>query len=131
MNFIIWILIAVLAFFGISALRSNPPETVKVQMPTTVTTKVNMDSTLIIAYDKGGYQLSYLNDKVKTKNKADVQAFIKKYKALDTDKILVKGDSQAHEKFKEIKEAFKANDIYKFRIVTNGDPVPEGSELLH
>lgn len=129
MDFIIWILIAALSFFGISALRSGPPEVVTVQMPTTVTSKVNMDSALIIAYYKDGYRLSYLNDKVKTTKKADVQSFIKKYKALDPDKILVKIDPHAYKRFREIKEAFKANDIYKFRIVTNGDPVHEGSGL--
>ena len=44
--------------------------------------------------------------------------------------LLVKGDNQAlYPVFKNIKAAFKANQIFKFRIVTNGEPVPVGSEL--
>lgn len=44
--------------------------------------------------------------------------------------LLVKGDNQAlYPVFKNIKQAFKRNQIFKFRIVTNGEPVPVGSEL--
>lgn len=44
--------------------------------------------------------------------------------------LLVKGDNAAlYPAFKNIKEAFKKNEIYKFRIVTNGESVPVGSEL--
>jgi hypothetical protein len=44
--------------------------------------------------------------------------------------LLVKGDNQAlYPVFKNIKAAFKRNQIFKFRIVTNGEPVPVGSEL--
>ena len=44
--------------------------------------------------------------------------------------ILVKGDGEAlYPIFKNVKEAFKANDIFKFRIVTEGEQVPSGSEL--
>lgn len=44
--------------------------------------------------------------------------------------LLVKGDNEAlYPAFKSIKEAFKKSDIYKFRIVTNGEAVPPGSEL--
>ncbi|MCX6323740.1 MAG: biopolymer transporter ExbD [Sphingobacteriales bacterium] len=44
--------------------------------------------------------------------------------------LLVKGDNAAlYPSFKRIKEAFKKNEIYKFRIVTNGEAVPIGSEL--
>ena len=44
--------------------------------------------------------------------------------------ILVKGDNAAlYPSFKNIKQAFKKTDIYKFRIVTNGETVPIGSEL--
>ncbi|MEO6488622.1 MAG: biopolymer transporter ExbD [Ferruginibacter sp.] len=44
--------------------------------------------------------------------------------------LLVKGDNAAlYPSFKSIKEAFKKTDIYKFRIVTNGETVPLGSEL--
>ncbi len=56
------------------------------------------------------------------------------YKGEDQNKlqemILVKGDGEAlYPVFKNIKEAFKANDIFKFRIVTEGEQVPVGSEL--
>ena len=46
--------------------------------------------------------------------------------------ILVKGDNAAlYPVFKNIKEAFKKTDIFKFRIVTNGETVPLGSELYN
>lgn len=46
--------------------------------------------------------------------------------------ILVKGDNAAlYPSFKNIKDAFKKTDIYKFRIVTNGETVPMGSELYN
>jgi biopolymer transport protein ExbD len=48
------------------------------------------------------------------------------------EKLLVKGDNDAlYPSFKNIKAAFKKNEIYKFRIVTNGTPVPVGSELYN
>lgn len=44
--------------------------------------------------------------------------------------ILVKGDGEAlYPIFKNVKEALKANEIFKFRIVTEGESVPPGSEL--
>ena len=44
--------------------------------------------------------------------------------------LLVKGDGQAlYPIFKNIKDAFKANDLLKFRIVTESESVPIGSEL--
>jgi biopolymer transport protein ExbD len=44
--------------------------------------------------------------------------------------ILVKGDGEAlYPIFKNVKEALKANEIFKFRIVTEGEAVPMGSEL--
>ena len=44
--------------------------------------------------------------------------------------ILVKGDGEAlYPIFKNVKEALKANEIFKFRIVTEGEAVPIGSEL--
>jgi len=44
--------------------------------------------------------------------------------------ILVKGDGEAlYPIFKNVKEALKANEIFKFRIVTEGEQVPMGSEL--
>lgn len=124
MNFFIWIIMLVIGFFGLSVLKRSPPPVSVVEAPASVSSKVNMDSALVIAYDKDGYQLSYLNDKVITKSKAYVQSFIKKYKMLGSDKILVKGDSQAYKQLKEVKEAFKASGIYKFRIVTDGEPMP-------
>lgn len=46
--------------------------------------------------------------------------------------LLVKGDNDAlYPRFKNIKEAFKKNEIYKFRIVTNGEAPPIGSELAN
>jgi biopolymer transport protein ExbD len=44
--------------------------------------------------------------------------------------LLIKGDNAAlYPSFKNIKEAFKKNDLFKFRIVTSGEAVPVGSEL--
>ncbi len=44
--------------------------------------------------------------------------------------LLVKGDNAAlYPAFKNIKQAFKKNDLFKFRIVTSGEAVPVGSEL--
>lgn len=46
------------------------------------------------------------------------------------EKILIKGDNLAkYPAFKNIKHAFKKNQLYKFRIVTNSESVPVGSEL--
>ncbi len=46
--------------------------------------------------------------------------------------ILIKGDNDAlYPTFKEVKAALKANELYKFRIVTNGEQVPIGSELYN
>jgi biopolymer transport protein ExbD len=46
--------------------------------------------------------------------------------------LLIKGDNEAlYPIFKNVKEAFKANEIYKFRIVTNSESVPTGSELYN
>lgn len=46
--------------------------------------------------------------------------------------LLVKGDNGAlYPSFKQIKEAFKKNEIFKFRIVTNGEAPPVGSELYN
>jgi biopolymer transport protein ExbD len=56
------------------------------------------------------------------------------YKGEDQRKLqemlLVKGDGEAlYPIFKSIKDAFKANELFKFRIVTEGESVPVGSEL--
>ncbi len=46
--------------------------------------------------------------------------------------LLVKGDNAAlYPAFKNIKQAFKKNDLFKFRIVTSGEAVPIGSELYN
>jgi biopolymer transport protein ExbD len=45
--------------------------------------------------------------------------------------MLIKGDNDAlYPVFKNIKAALKANELFKFRIVTNGEAVPLGSELF-
>ncbi len=44
--------------------------------------------------------------------------------------LLVKGDNAAlYPIFKNVKQAFKKNQIFKFRIVTNSEDIPAGSEL--
>ena len=46
------------------------------------------------------------------------------------DMILIKGDNLAkYPAFKNIKYALKKNNLFKFRIVTNSETVPSGSEL--
>ncbi|MFT3680325.1 MAG: biopolymer transporter ExbD [Ferruginibacter sp.] len=46
------------------------------------------------------------------------------------EKLLVKGDNLAkYPAFKNIKYALKKNNIFKFKIVTNNETVPPGSEL--
>jgi len=50
--------------------------------------------------------------------------------SLDNMNLLLKGDNLAkYPSFKNIKEAFKKNDVYKFKIVTNPEGVPADSEL--
>ena len=63
-----------------------------------------------------------------------IRAVVKAYVGVDQRKLqemlLVKGDNEAlYPTFKNIKQAFKKNEIFKFRIVTNGEAVPVGSEL--
>jgi biopolymer transport protein ExbD len=63
-----------------------------------------------------------------------IRAVVKAYVGVDQRKLqemlLVKGDNEAlYPIFKNIKQAFKKNEIFKFRIVTNGEAVPVGSEL--
>ena len=44
--------------------------------------------------------------------------------------LLIKGDNDAlYPEFKNIKYAFKKNQLFKFRIVTNSESAPVGSEL--
>ncbi|RYY48587.1 MAG: biopolymer transporter ExbD [Chitinophagaceae bacterium] len=46
--------------------------------------------------------------------------------------LLIKGDGEAlYPVFNNVKRAFKKNKLYKFRIVTNGESVPVGSELYN
>ena len=46
--------------------------------------------------------------------------------------LLIKGDNDAfYPEFKNIKFAFKKNDLFKFRIVTNSESAPVGSELYN
>ncbi len=46
------------------------------------------------------------------------------------ENILLKGDMEAlYPQFKNIKIALKKNDFYKFKLVTNGEGAPTGSEL--
>jgi len=50
--------------------------------------------------------------------------------SLDNLNLLVKGDNAAkYPAFKFVKDAFKRNDIFKFKIVTNPEGVPLDSEL--
>ncbi len=52
--------------------------------------------------------------------------------ALSGSKInfYIKGDNNAkYPAFKNVIEAFKKNDIYKYNLVTNAEDVPEGTEL--
>ncbi|MEO7522751.1 MAG: biopolymer transporter ExbD [Ferruginibacter sp.] len=56
------------------------------------------------------------------------------YKGMDQKELekmlLVKGDNAAlYPVFKQVKQAFKRNQIFKFRIVTSSKDVPKGSEL--
>ncbi len=55
-----------------------------------------------------------------------------KGESMDNLNLLLKGDNAAlYPAFKNIKESFKKNDIYKFKIVTNSEPPPPGSELAN
>jgi biopolymer transport protein ExbD len=63
-----------------------------------------------------------------------IRSITNAYKGEDQRKlqemILVKGDGEAlYPIFKRVKEALKINEIFKFRIVTEGEQVPAGSEL--
>lgn len=62
----------------------------------------------------------------------DVYAAEGKYMKDLQEMLLIKGDAEAlYPKFKSIKKALKENEIYKFRLITSGVPVPEGSELFN
>lgn len=50
--------------------------------------------------------------------------------SMDNLNLLVKGDNAAkYPAFKLIKDAFKRNDIFKFKVVTNPEGIPTDSEL--
>jgi biopolymer transport protein ExbD len=122
MDFIIWIIMLMLVFFGISALRESPPPVVTVQVPASTSVKMNPDSVLLIQLNGQNVKLRYLEDSIITDNEAVMKSFIKKYRFLDNERILVRGDGNLYyPDFKKVKNAMKANDIYKFRIVTTGN----------
>jgi biopolymer transport protein ExbD len=63
-----------------------------------------------------------------------IRSVVNAYKGenMDNLNLLVKGDNQAkYPAFKSIKESFKKNDIFKFKVVTNSEPPPPGSELAN
>ncbi len=48
------------------------------------------------------------------------------------DILLIKGDNMAkYPQFKNVKYALKQNDLLKFKVVTNSETVPPGSELYN
>jgi biopolymer transport protein ExbD len=56
-----------------------------------------------------------------------VSAFAQTHRPIN---YLIKGDNNAkYPQFKEILNAFKRNDIYKFQLVTAAEDAPEGTEL--
>ncbi len=61
-----------------------------------------------------------------------IGAVVRSYsgESMDNLNLLVKGDNAAlYPAFKFVKQAFKKNDIFKFKIVTNPEGVPGDSEL--
>ena len=94
--------------------------------------KSYLDMNSVIPADKmGGIPIK---DTINNEMVDWIRSITNVYKGEDQKKleqmILVKGDNEAsYPLFKNIKYAFKKNDIFKFRIVTNGEPVPIGSEL--
>ena len=61
-----------------------------------------------------------------------IRSVVNSYRGENIDKLnlLVKGDNAAkYPTFKNIKTAFKKNELYKFKIVTNAEGVPADSEL--
>ena len=76
-----------------------------------------------IPTDSTNNELSYWMRSVTNVYKGEDQRMLQ-------DMILVKGDGEAlYPIFKNVKEALKSNEIFKFRIVTEGEQVPSGSEL--
>jgi len=63
-----------------------------------------------------------------------IHSVVNAYKGenMDNLNLLVKGDNAAkYPAFKSIKVSFKKNDIYKFKVVTNSEAAPPGSELAN
>ncbi len=61
-----------------------------------------------------------------------IGAVVRSYagESMDNMNLLVKGDNAAkYPAYKLVKQAFKKNDIFKFKIVTNPEGVPADSEL--
>ena len=61
-----------------------------------------------------------------------MRAVVDAYRGESAEKLnlLLKGDNDAlYPAFKNIKDAFKKNELYKFKIVTNPEGVPADSEL--
>ncbi|MBI3882675.1 MAG: biopolymer transporter ExbD [Sphingobacteriales bacterium] len=53
-----------------------------------------------------------------------------KGESLEKLNLLVKGDNAAkYPSFKSVKESFKKNEIFKFKVVTNSEGIPADSEL--
>ena len=182
-----------LSFF-ILATKTKPPEAVAVMTPSSVSTKVAKDESILVTLTKEGKVFLLLGDKTHknaiiddvniTKSLGLTGAELTKLKKLDfigvpfaqlktylnlavppppnqlpgiptgdstnnelTDwirsvtnaykgenmdnlNLLVKGDNQAkYPSFKNIKESFKKNEIFKFKVVTNSEAPPPGSEL--
>ncbi len=69
--------------------------------------------------------LDTLNNELQVWMRASAEAF-----QGGTMNLLVKGDNDAkYPVFKAVIDAFKKNEIFKFKIVTNPENVPAGSEL--
>lgn len=63
-----------------------------------------------------------------------IGAVVRSYsgESMDNLNLLVKGDNASlYPAFKFVKQAFKKNDIFKFKIVTNPEGVPLDSELAN
>jgi biopolymer transport protein ExbD len=102
-----------------------PPAEIVVEAPKSVASKFEpTDSTYLkVKMQKEGYFISLLNDSLKTKNIADIDSFMTKHdKGIDKNKILFISEiSTKSNRFTEVKNIFKKNEIYKFQIVTLGD----------
>lgn len=89
----------------------------------------NLDKT-ISATEMPGIPIDTANNEMVDWVASITNAFAGTEQKVLQEMMLVKGDGDAfYPAFKQIKSAFKKNKLYKFRIVTNGEPVPIGSEL--